>query len=367
MARHLEFDRILFGAIGALVLIGLLMVFSASAILAQQQYHFTYYFLVRQAIWAILGLGAMVYMMNFDYHRLANPRLLFPAWACLLLLLLAVFLLPSRHHTHRWFHAGPLSFQPSELAKLFLVVFYAYFLDRRRGAVNDVRHTLLPLAVVTGLTVALILREPDLGTSMAILLIASGILFAAGLNFRYFVGATAAGVPALYVVMTHFKYQMSRVITFLHPSSDPLGKGFQMLQSLIAVGTGGLAGVGLMESRQKLFFLPDPQTDFIYAVISEEWGFIGATIIVALFAIILWRGIKAARRCRDGFGRLLAVGIIVLLVGQALVNMSVVAGLMPTKGIPLPFISYGGSSLLMNLIAAGILLNISQQASGQPQ
>jgi cell division protein FtsW len=367
VARQLESDRILFGAVGALVLIGLLMVFSASAILAQQQYHFTYYFLIRQGVWALLGFGAMVFMMGFDYRRLANPRILFPAWAFLLLLLMAVFLIPSRHHTHRWIHAGPVSFQPSEVAKLFLVIFFAYFLDRRRGGVNDVRHTLLPVAVVTGITVALIVKEPDLGTSLAILLISAGVLFAAGLNLRYFVGTTIAGIPMLYEVMTHFKYQMGRVITFLHPASDPLGKGFQMLQSLIAVGTGGLVGVGLMESRQKLFFLPDPQTDFIYAVISEEWGFIGAAIIISLFAVILWRGIRAARRCQDGFGRLLAIGITVLLVGQALVNISVVIGLMPTKGIPLPFISYGGSSLVMNLIAAGILLNISQQASGRPQ
>jgi len=231
--------------------------------------------------------------------------------------------------------------------------------------VNDIRHTLLPLGLVTGLTVILILKEPDLGTSLAICLICAAMLFAAGLHLRYFVGATAAAVPLLYVVIFHVAYRHNRLLGFLHPESDPLGKGFQMLQSLIAVGSGGILGVGLMEGRQKLFFLPEPQTDFIYAVISEEWGFIGATLVLVVFAVILWRGLRAAVCCSDHFGKLLAVGITVLLVGQALVNMSVVIGLLPTKGIPLPFISYGGSSLLMNLIAAGVLLNISQHATGE--
>jgi cell division protein FtsW len=366
MARRLESDRILFGTAVILVFFGLLMVFSASAVVAQQQYHSTYYFLIRQGIWAVLGMSAMVLMMKFDYRRLRNPRFIFPALAFQLLLLMAVFLMPSRHGTHRWFYAGPLSFQPSELAKLLLVIFFAYFLDLRKGSVNDLRHTLLPLALVTGITIVLILREPDLGTSLAITLICAAMLFAAGLKVRYFAGATAAGFPVLYLVIVHVRYRLNRLIGFLHPASDPLGKGFQVLQSLTAVGTGGISGVGLMEGRQKLYFLPEPQTDFIYAVISEEWGFIGAVLVLLLFAVVLWRGLRAAAYCRDGFGHLLAVGLTVLLVGQAFVNISVVIGLLPTKGIPLPFISYGGSSLLMNLIAVGILLNISQHASGNP-
>lgn len=364
MARRLESDRILFGTAVILVFFGLVMVFSASAVVAQQQYHSTYYFLIRQAVWAGMGLGAMAVMMRFDYRRLRNARFIFPALALELLLLVAVFLVPSRHDTHRWFHAGPFSFQPSELAKLLLIIFFAYFLDLRRSSVNDLRHTLLPLVVVTGAVVALVLREPDLGTSIAITLVCAAMLFTAGLKMRYFAGATAAAAPVLYLAIYHVHYRLNRLAGFLHPASDPLGKGFQMLQSLTAVGAGGIAGVGLMESRQKLYFLPEPQTDFIFAVISEEWGFIGAVIVVLFFAVILWRGLRAAAYCRDEFGRLLAVGLTVLLVGQALVNVSVVVGLLPTKGIPLPFISYGGSSLLMNLIAVGILLNISQQASG---
>jgi cell division protein FtsW len=366
MARRLESDRILFGTTVILVFFGLLMVFSASAVVAQQQYHSTYYFLIRQGIWAVVGLSAMLFMMRFDYRRLRNPRFIFPALAVQLILLMAVYLTPSRHETHRWFYAGPLSFQPSELAKLVLVIFFAYFLDLRQGSVNDVRHTLLPLGLVTGITVLLILREPDLGTSLAIALICAATLFAAGMKILYFAGGTAAAFPILYLVVVHVRYRMNRLIGFLHPASDPLGKGFQVLQSLTAVGTGGLAGVGLMEGKEKLYFLPEPQTDFIYAVIGEEWGFIGAVIVLLLFGVVLWRGLRAAAYCRDEFGRLLAVGLTVLLVGQALVNISVVTGLLPTKGIPLPFISYGGSSLVMDLIAVGILLNISQRASGNP-
>lgn len=366
MARQLESDRILFGTTVILVFFGLLMVFSASAVLAEQQYHSTYYFLIRQGIWSIVGLSAMVLMMNFDYRRLRNPRFVFPALALQLLLLVAVFLMPSRHATHRWFYAGPLSFQPSELAKLLLVVFFAYSLDQRRGAVNDIRHTLLPLALVSGVTLVLILREPDLGTSIAIALICAAMLFAAGLNVLYFATGTAAVIPVLYLVIFHVRYRLNRLIGFLDPASDPLGKGFQVLQSLTAVGSGGIAGVGLMEGKQKLYFLPEPHTDFIYAVVSEEWGFIGAVLVLLIFALLLWRGLRAATGCHDEFGRLLAVGLAVLLVGQALVNISVVTGLLPTKGIPLPFISYGGSSLVINLIAVGILLNISRRASGNP-
>ncbi|MGH9325948.1 MAG: putative lipid II flippase FtsW [Terriglobia bacterium] len=363
MARKLESDRILFGAVVVLVVFGLVMVFSASAVMAAERYGSSYHFLIRQGVWAALGIACMMAMMSFDYHQLRNPRLIFPALALQLLLLVTVFLMPSRHDTHRWFYSGPLSFQPSELAKILLVIFFAYFLDQRKGAVNDFQHTLLPLALVVGVMVLLILKEPDLGTSLAIVLIAAAMLFTAGLDLRYFVVSAVAVVPLLYLAVVHATYRLNRLIAFLHPGKDPLGKGFQILQSLISVGSGGILGVGLMEGRQKLFFLPEPQTDFIYAVISEELGFIGAVFVVALFAVILWRGIRAAAFCADGFGKLLAIGLTVLLVGQALVNISVVVGLLPTKGIPLPFVSYGGTSLLMNLIAVGILLNISQHAS----
>jgi cell division protein FtsW len=207
---------------------------------------------------------------------------------------------------------------------------------------------------------ALVLAEPDFGTALAIAMTVAAMLFAAGLRLRYFVTVALGAVPVLYWLVFHSTYRHNRLLAFLHPFDDPLGKGFQIIQSLIAVGTGGISGVGLMEGKQKLFYLPEPQTDFVFAVISEELGFIGAIALIVAFGIILWRGWRASARCTCEFGRLLAIGLTVMVVGQALVNMSVVLGLLPTKGIPLPLISYGGSSLFVTLAAVGMLLNISQ-------
>lgn len=363
MARQLQSDKVLFGAVVALVLFGALMVFSASAVLAAEKFGSSYYFLLRQLAWAGVGMAAMVGMMNVDYHRLSNPAVIFPALAVQLILLVAVLFADRSHNTHRWLHLGAVSFQPSELAKIVLVAFLAYFLDSRRGGLQDWKHTLLPVALVAGSCVALVVAEPDLGTALALALIVAAMLFAAGLHWRYFALTVAGALPPLYWLVFHSTYRHNRILAFLNPYADPLGKGFQILQSYLAVGTGGITGVGLMQGRQKLFYLPEPQTDFIFAVISEELGFIGALAVVVLFGVILWRGLRASAGCADEFGRLLAIGLTVMVVGQALVNMSVVLGLLPTKGIPLPFVSYGGSSLLMNLLAVGIMLNISQHAS----
>ncbi len=363
MARQLESDRILFGAVVVLVLFGALMVFSASAVMASERYGSSYYFLVRQMAWAGLGLGAMFVFMNLNYRRLGNPLVVFPAVGLQLILLLAVLVVPANHIARRWLSAGPVSFQPSEFSKIVLVVFLAYFLQLRRGAVDDWKHTLLPVGLVTGATVALVVKEPDFGTALAIVLVVAAMLFAAGLRLTYFVYGALAAVPVLYLLIFHVGYRYKRVLAFLDPFADPLGKGFQIIQSFIAVGTGGITGVGLMEGKQKLFYLPEPHTDFIFAVIGEELGFLGALAVLGLFGVILWRGLRAATGCADEFGRLLAIGLTVTLVGQALVNMSVVLGLLPTKGIPLPLVSYGGSSLLMSLLAVGILLNISQHSS----
>jgi cell division protein FtsW len=363
MARRLESDRVLFGTIVVLVLFGALMVFSASAVMAAERYGDSYHFLLRQLAWVGVGLAVMVGMMNVDYRRLANPRLLFPALAVQMLLLAGALFSPARNHAHRWLHLGPAGLEPSELAKIVLVVFLAYFLELRKGQVSDWKHTLLPIALVTGATVGLILKEPDLGTSMAIALVLGAMLFAAGLHWGYFAVAALAMLPATAMLIYLVPYRHNRLVAFLNPWNDPLGKGFQIIQSYIAVGAGGINGVGFMEGKQKLFYLPEPHTDFIFAVICEELGLIGAFVLIALFGLILWRGLRAASACSNDFGRLLAVGLTVLVVGQALVNMSVVLGLLPTKGIPLPLVSYGGSSLLMNLLALGILLNISQHAS----
>lgn len=363
MARRLQSDRLLFGAFVVLVLLGALMVFSASAVLAADRYGSSYYFLIRQVVWAAIGLAAMVGLMHLDYRKLAHPAVTFSLAGLQLLLLVAVLFADSSNSAHRWLRLGPVSFQPSEFSKLALVIFLAWFLMFRRGAVNDIRHTLAPIALMTGLTMVLIIKQPDLGTALAILLIVAAMLYAAGMRVRYFAYGLLAATPLLYVLVFRVGYRYNRILAFLDPSSDPLGKGFQILQSFIAVGTGGINGVGLMEGKQKLFYLPEPHTDFIFAVIGEELGLIGTAVVLALFGLILWRGLRAALGAPDEFGRLLALGLTAMVVGQALVNMSVVLGLMPTKGIPLPLVSYGGSSLLISLMAAGILLNISQHSN----
>lgn len=363
MARQLESDRILFGAVVVLVLFGALMVFSASAVMAAERFGSSYYFLLRQVAWAAIGLGAMVAVMNVDYRRLRSPLLIFPAVALELVLLVAVLFADRNHNAHRWLHLGPASFQPSEFSKIVLVIFLAYFLDLRQGEVNDGKHTLLPIGLVAGVTVALIVAEPDFGTSLALALVVAAMLFAAGLRLAYFGYGALAALPLLYLLVFHVGYRYKRLLGFLDPYADPLGKGFQILQSYIAVGTGGITGLGLMEGKQKLFYLPEPHTDFIFAVISEELGFLGALAVLTLFGVVLWRGLRAAVNCPEGFGRLLSIGLTVMIVGQAFANISVVLGLLPTKGIPLPMVSYGGSSLLVSLLAVGILLNISQHSS----
>ena len=363
MARRLQSDRVLFGAVVGLVLFGAVMVFSASAVMAADRYGSENYFLIRQLAWAAAGMIALAVLMRVDYHRLASPLVVFPALALELILLLLVLFVDRSHNTHRWFRLGVVSFQPSEFAKLVLVLFLAFFLDLRKGQVNDPKHTLAPIAMISGIMAMLVFCGRDLGTTLALGMILAAMLFCAGLHLRYFAAAAAPALAALWVVVFHTQYRHDRILAFLNPYADPLGKGFQILQSYIAVATGGITGMGLMEGKQKLFFLPEPQTDFIFAVVGEELGLIGTVAVMAVFALILVRGLRASGACRDDFGRLLAVGLTVMIVGQALVNMSVVLGLLPTKGIPLPFVSYGGSSLLVNLVAVGILLNISQHAS----
>jgi cell division protein FtsW len=255
-----------------------------------------------------------------------------------------------------------MSFQPSEIAKPVLIVFLAAFLENRNKSMEDWRNTLLPAVIPTLVFIALIVFQPDLGTAIACAAITCCILFVAGLEPKYFGYALLASILPLYGLIFHVAYRRDRILAFINPYSDPQGRGFHIIQSLIAVSTGGVMGVGLMEGKQKLFYLPEPHTDFIFSVISEELGLLGAVVIVALFAAFLWRGIRVAMRTTDGFGRLLAVGITCMVVIQALINISVVLGMMPTKGIPLPFISYGGSSLFMTLACVGVLLNITKFA-----
>jgi cell division protein FtsW len=345
------------------------MIFSASAVTAQNQYGHSYIFVLRQIAWLVIGLLGMFALMRLDYHRLREPAVVYTALCLVVLMLVGAFFLDKSHATHRWIKLGPANIQPSELAKLAVILYLAWFLDlRRRTAASmeftkqDFLQTLLPAVAPILVCVALILAQPDLGTSVDIVLIMTAILFVAGLSWKWLAVGAATAMPLLYVLITHVSYRQARLMAFLHPDNDPQGAGFQLLQSLIAVGSGGFTGVGLMESKQKLFYLPEAHTDFIYAVICEELGFIGASIIVILFAIFAWRGLRAAFNAPDGFGRMLALGVTAMVVFQSLINFAVVLGMMPTKGIPLPFVSYGGSSLLVMLLATGVLLNISQQS-----
>lgn len=364
MPRTLQPDRQLFGSTLILCLIGAVMVFSASAITAREQYGNGYIFLLRQFIYIALGIAGMFWLMNVDYRKLRQPRVIFPGLAFTLVLLVAVLFLDRSHSTHRWVRFGPFSLQPSEMAKLVVILYLGWFLEIRRSprnfGVNDRLHTLLPALGPVLLMVGLVLAEPDMGTACMISFIAFVMLFVSGLSLRYVGYAIAAALPAIYLLIVRVPYRLARIMSFISPGSDPQGHGFQLLQSLIAVGSGGFSGVGLMESRQKLFYLPEAHTDFIFAVIGEEFGYIGAVVVLALFAVYGWRGFTTAMKAPDEFGRLLALGITTMVVGQALVNLSVVLGLLPTKGIPLPFVSYGGSSLLGMLLATGVLLNISQ-------
>jgi cell division protein FtsW len=361
MAKRVSVDGWLFTVTLILVFLGLVMVFSASAVMAKERYGSAYYFLFRQVGWAAGGLLAMVVAMKVDYRRYKHPGVVFSVLGLTTLMLISVFFLDRAHNTHRWIHFSGFSFQPSEVAKVAVILFLAFFLESRIHSMNDWRNTLLPAILPTVMFLGLIVFQPDLGTAIACAAITACMFFVAGLELRWLGYAFAASLLPLYFLIFHVAYRRDRILAFLNPYSDPQGKGFHMIQSLIAVSTGGITGLGFMEGKQKLFYLPEPHTDFIFAVTAEELGLLGSLVVLLLFGIFLWRGVRTALRTQDMFGRLLAVGITSMVVVQAFINMSVVLGIMPTKGIPLPFVSYGGSSLLVTLACVGVLLNITKQ------
>ena len=362
MAKRVSVDRWLFTVTMLLVFVGLVMVFSASAVMARERFGSPYAFLSKQLIWAAAGLVAMVVAMRVDYRRYKHPALVFSLLGLTTLFLISVFFLDRSHNTHRWFRVGAFSFQPSELAKPVLILFLAYFLEARTKLMDDWRNTLVPAAVPVLALLGLIVLQPDLGTAIACAGIAACILFVAGMRLRYFAYAFGASLVPLYFLIFHVRWRLDRLLAFWNPYADRQKAGFHIIQSLIAVGTGGVTGTGLMEGKQKLFYLPEPHTDFIFAVTAEELGLVGALFVVTLFAIFLWRGMRVSWRTEDVFGRYLAVGITSMVVLQAFINISVVLGMMPTKGIPLPLVSYGGSSLFVTLACVGVLLNITKQA-----
>ncbi len=363
MARKLKSDKLLFIATLLLVCTGVVMVYSASAVMAMERFDQPYYFLVKQLAWALMGLALLPIVMRIDYRHYRQPAVIWTVLAVAGIALVAVLFGPRVNGATRWLGIGPFGIQPSELAKIAIVLFVAALLERRMDRIDDIGYSLAPIGIVLGAVVGLIYLEPDLGTALCIVMIAAVMVFAAGISYRYIVGLVIAGLPVAYLLLMASEYRRRRVAAFFDPWADPLGDGWQMIQSMIAVGTGGIFGRGLMGGVQKLFYLPEPHNDFIYSVIGEELGLIGATLVVACFCVITWRGLRTAARAPDRFGAFLAIGLTTMVAFQAFFNISVVLGLVPPKGIPLPFVSAGGSSLLINLMGIGILLNVSQHAS----
>jgi cell division protein FtsW len=361
MAKRVGVDKWLFGTVLLLVLFGLVMVFSASAVMAKATTGTPYAYVSKQALWALLGMVALFVLMRVDYRKYNNPKFIFPLMAATGLMLLGVFAWRSMNGAHRWLHLGPASLQPSELAKPVIVLFLAWFLQTRIHAIDDVKETILPAVIPPLLYIGLILKEPDLGTALVCAAVLMMMLFLAGMQMKWVFAAAAAAAPVMYIMLFRVPWRRARMMVFFHPEADPKGAGFHILQSLIAVSTGGLRGKGLMEGVQKLFYLPEPHTDFIFANICEELGLIGAICVVAAFCILGFRGLRAAFLSSDPFARFLAFGLTTAILVQAFFNMSVVLALLPTKGIPLPFISSGGTSVFVTLACMGVLLNVTRE------
>jgi cell division protein FtsW len=362
MAKRVGADKWIFFTTLMLVVYGLAMVFSASAVVAQDQFHNPYAIVGKQLGWALGGVFCMVWLMAIDYRHYKSPRIIFAATSVTTVLLVMVFFFRNSHNTHRWIRFGGLfTFQPSEIAKPVLILFLAWFLHTRLGSMNDWRNTLLRAAIVPLVFIVLILKQPDLGTALVLAGVTAMMLLLAGMEWKYLLIAVAGAAPVLAFMLFWVAWRRQRMLVFLHPDSDPMGAGFHINQSLIAVGTGGWFGRGFMEGMQKLFYLPEASTDFIFANIGEELGFAGAMLLVVLFLVLGFRGLRTAYKMRDPFGRLIAFGITTAILLQAFFNISVVLSLLPTKGIPLPLISSGGTSIFCTLASIGILLNISKQ------
>ncbi len=371
MAKKLVFDKALFTCVVTLTSFGLVMVYSASAALARDSPSGFNPFLVKQTLAAGLGLIMMAAAMHFDYQLLRRKVVVYSLLGGVLVLLAAVPLVfvtlsagavlfsPPVNNARRWFFVGGISVQPSELAKLVLILFLAYQIDRKWERINQAQF-LVPCLATIGLVAGLLLMEPDMGTAVLLVTAAAVMLFLAGLSWRYVATACALSIPTLYLLVTMAPYRARRLGTFLRPDDDPLGSGFQINQSLIAVGSGGFSGLGLGKSLQKFYFLPHPHSDFVFSIVCEELGMLGALCLLTLFGVLVARGIRAGLRAPDRFGAFLAWGFTALIGIQALTHISVSLALLPTKGISLPLVSYGGSSLVTTLAAAGIILNVSQ-------
>ncbi|RPI29021.1 MAG: putative lipid II flippase FtsW [Acidobacteria bacterium] len=366
MSRKLPYDRTLVVLVFVLLCFGLVMVFSASGIVSQRLHDsFTWVF-GRQLAFVAFGFFLMLLAARIDYHWYARPAVVFSALAVTLVLLAAVFAFPAYHGARRWVVILGIRFQPSELAKLAMVIFTSYYLIWAGQRFHAFWRGLVPYLLVLGVNVGMIVLEPDLGTPICILSTAGFLIYLGGLRYRYIMVALLLAVPAFYFLVLNVTYRRNRLLAFLDPEKDPLGVGYHIRQSLIAVGSGGWSGVGYAQGGQKQFFLPEPHNDFIFAVIGEELGLIGTLFTLVLFTLVFLKGVKIALRSDSLFGTYLGLGIVAMITLQALLNMSVVVSLLPTKGIPLPLISVGGTSVLVTLAAIGILLNISRHGRKDP-
>jgi cell division protein FtsW len=364
MAKKLQPDKWLFASTVGLALFGVVMVYSASAVMALRDTGNQYQYVIKQGIWTAVGLFVMIVAMQFDYTRLKDRRIVYGLLVLTVLMLMAVFAFSPINGARRWIKFPGFRIQPSEVAKLSLTIFLAYFLERRAGQEKSFWGTFVPCVAVTGLLAVLIVAEPDLGTALMLVVICGVLVYTAGARLFHLGLAALPALVGLAGLLVFVPFRMRRMIMFLDPWADPQGSGFQVVQSLIAIGSGGPNGLGFAQGKQKMLFLPFAHSDFIFAVIGEELGLLGTLGVVLIFGLFLWRGIRTSLLAPDRFARLLSLGIVTGIVAQALFNISVVLSLVPTKGIPLPFISYGGSSLVPTLAAVGILLNISQHASG---
>jgi cell division protein FtsW len=351
-------DILLLSVILFLVFTGVVMVFSASAIVSFEKFDTSYLFLIKQIIWTAIGISLMFVLAKVDYNRLqkfSRPLMFFS------LGLLVLVLLIDSGEIKRWFRLGMVSFQPSEMAKLCLILYVADALDRKGSKLQDFKKGLLPILIIAAIFLILIYVQPDLGTAFILGLVILAMLFMRGVRISYLLSLVLFSLPFLYFAIFHVGYRRQRILSFINPWADAQRIGYQIVQALIALGSGGFFGKGLGASRAKLFFLPEPYADFIFSIIGEELGFLGASLIVFLFVLIAWRGLRIATRAPNQFGNLLAAGITFLITFQAVLNISIVTACLPTKGITLPFLSYGGSSLVFSLGGMGILLNISRQ------
>jgi cell division protein FtsW len=364
MARKLYPDKWLFAATVGLALFGVVMVYSASAVMAQRENGSQFYYVIKQGIWTGIGFAVMLAAMQFDYGRLRDRRIVYGLLLLTTLALVAVFAFGKVNGAHRWIKFQGFSIQPSEMSKLSLAIFLAYFLEKRTGEENSFWRTFVPCVFVTGLLAVLVVAEPDLGTAMMLAVVFGALIYAAGARLSHLALVAAPALVGVAGLLIFVPFRMRRMIMFLDPWADPQGSGFQVVQSLIAIGSGGPNGLGFAQGKQKMLFLPFAHSDFIFAVIGEELGLLGTLTVVFVFGLFLWRGIRTSLLAPDRFGMLLSLGLVTGIVAQALFNISVVLSLVPTKGIPLPFISYGGSSLVPTLAAVGILLNISQHSTG---